>query len=164
MLTLLKRFSWFEWFAIVGVIAIGISAIYLMNKYDSLVGTVAVTEDRNKQLQTDLKEEQRSAEISDQVVFDYTLQREWKLSEAQKARVTNTDTYFAVRDATTQKESSDVSESPDPIVLRPTPSPPPPKESVAPVTEPNPAAVAVLARGMFNTYCAAYNDPGTCPP
>lgn len=164
MLTLLKRFSWFEWFAILGVIALGLAAIHLMNKYDRLVGMVAVTEQREQQAQVDLKEEQRSAAITDEVVFDYALERELKITQDQRARDQDTAEYFTTRDALKQEEVSNVSVIPDPPSLGTPTTSEAPKALRRVDTVPNPAALAVLATGMLNSYCSAYADASTCPP
>lgn len=164
MLTLLKRFSWFEWFAIAGVIALGLAAIHLVNKYDRLITTVAVTEQRAQQAQAELKEEERSAAITDTVVFDYTLTREFKIEKSQQSRDAVMIEYFNVRDTPKQKEAGDVRKNTVPPEIQTTPIPTVTQKTYEVVTSPEPDALAVLAAGMLNSYCNAYHDPNTCTP
>lgn len=160
MLGIFKKLSWFEWLGLAALILVVYLVQHLMHKYGELNVELAKEQTRHQQTRDILQEEKRSAAISDNVVFTYTFERELKLSETPAHQRQNLVEYFTVRDQPTQQEQQH--DPVIPVVTTPRPASVPKPEVVYRDRSPDPAAVAVLARGMHDTYCRAYPRGNPC--
>lgn len=164
MLTLLKGVSRFEWVAIAGAVFLGLVIYHFINKYDDLTETVVVSKEREQQAKANLAEEQRSTAITDKIVLEYTLEREFKRSEVDKLRYETPTRYFQARDTAKPKETQHAPQSNESAKPRVNPT-----ESSVPTpvevdTRPDPTALAALASGMWDTYCTVAPHDHACTP
>lgn len=165
MLKLIGKLPWFEWVGIL-MIALAIGSGYtLVKKYNTTIENNVTLETKNEQLDVQVVTEKKVAAVTDQVVFDYTFNREMKIEEALGYQAQTLDEYFAARDKKVptyekpEKEKGDV----DVTVNGPQPTKTPPTKVVTDNSSPDPDAIAVLVNGMRRTYCGAYRDRDTCP-
>lgn len=160
MLTIFKRISWFEWLwlgaAIIGTIVIHSAVSNILDSNRDLTVSNTTLKQEKTQVAQALKVEQRSAAITDDVVFEYTFERELKISEIDTIRSNSLQLYFLTRDQPIHVLPK------EPGHELPKTIPTQPKTTAMVVTNPDPAAIAVLARGMRDVYCTAYRDPDTC--
>jgi len=165
MFKVLGKLPWFEWVGIISVIGALIIAAVFFTRHGRM-------EEDNKQLTKQAEDlsrfllvEKKAAAVTDQLVFDYTFERELKLNEAPVYQAQDLEAYFATRDANTPIANTP-KEKPDAVrtTSRPKPTAPAAPKVAAVADGPDPAAIAVLVAGMQRTYCRAYHDRATCPP
>jgi hypothetical protein len=167
MLKLLGKLPWFEWVGILCVVAaLGVGLAFVKN-YGRMEESNKTLTAQAQDLSHLLVVEKKAAVITDNAVFKYTYERDLKIAEASDYRQQTLEEYFAERDNNDPTKYEKPEEGKPDVHIAP--RKPQPAKATAPKpvavasNDPDPAAIAVLVGGMWDTYCRAYNDRDACP-